>query len=447
MRAALHNLGCKTNSYETESMKEALRSAGFEIVDFSKDSPADVYIINTCSVTNIADRKSRQMIHRAKSFNEDAIIVAAGCFVQANAEKVLENEPVDIVIGSSDKKNLVTSIHELIEMRSTGIIDGKKSFVTDLKRKVEFEELTIADNTSHTRAFIKIQDGCDKYCTFCIIPFLRGHVRSRKLEDIVTEIDNLSQKGIKEFVFTGINMSAYGADINYEHDLADVINSVNELPLVERIRISSLDPDIVTVDFLEKIRNSKKVCPHFHLSLQSGSNPVLKNMKRGYTAEEYFEKCNLLREYYDNPAITTDIIMGFPGETEEMAQETYDYVRKIGFSAVHVFPYSKRDGTVAADMPSQIPSDIKSKRTGKLTDITNKLKEKYNDGCIGKADSILIEEIIEADGLSYYTGYTTRYVKCLIRRDDGINIGDTVKAVVSGRFNKEYMLADVVNDI
>lgn len=445
MRAALHNLGCKTNSYETESMKEALKNAGFEIVDFSKETPADVYIINTCSVTNIADRKSRQMIHRAKSFNEDAIIVAAGCFVQANAEKVLETEPVDIVIGSSDKKNLVSSIYELMEMRNTGIIDSKKSFVTDLKQKVEFEELKISDNTSHTRAFIKIQDGCDKYCTFCIIPFLRGHIRSRKLEDIVNEIDNLSQKGIKEFVFTGINMSAYGADIKYEHDLADVINSVNDLPLVERVRISSLDPDIVTVEFLEKIKNSKKVCAHFHLSLQSGSDSVLDRMKRGYTAEEYSEKCDLLREYYENPAITTDIIMGFPGETEKMAKETYDYVEKIHFAAVHVFPYSKRDGTVAANMPDQIPGNIKSERAGKLIEITNRLKEEYNDNCIGKEDSVLIEETVEIDGVTYFTGYTTRYVKCLIQSDDSINVGDIVNVVIDSRFDKNHMLANIKN--
>ena len=316
MKAALHNLGCKTNSYETEAMEQSLKKAGYEIVGFSDDEKADIYVINTCSVTNVADRKSRQMIHKARSFNPAAVVVAVGCFVQTSAEEDLKKEGIDICLGSNDKSRLIESIEGFLKDRKQRIK------VSDIRKSRDIDILSVSEKPRHTRAFIKIEDGCDQFCSFCIIPYARGRVRSRAPEDIVSEAVWLSRQGVKEIVLTGINMSAYGSDLDPAKDLGDLLLGLQKTDGIERIRVSSLEPRIVNRDFLEKIKSVSKLCPHFHLSLQSGSDSVLSRMNRHYTCGEYLSKCNLLREYYHKPSITTDIITGFPGETDEEFKET-----------------------------------------------------------------------------------------------------------------------------
>ena len=356
MRAALHNLGCKVNSYETEAMQEMLMAAGYEIVDFNEK--ADVYIINTCSVTNMADRKSRQMIHRARKHNPDSIVVAAGCYVQTSSQQVIDDLAVDIVIGNNQKNQLVELIHEFAKKNKK----EKVVSCVDINDGVyEYENLSVKTTGEHTRAFIKVQDGCNQFCSYCIIPFARGRVRSREVEDVVKEITGLARAGYQEVVLTGIHLSSYGLNENYnqvyrnqvvQEQLLALIEAVAEIEGIERIRLGSLEPQVITEEFAKRLANVKKFCPHFHLSLQSGCDETLKRMNRKYTVEEYKKGCEILRKYFSNPAITTDVIVGFPGETEEEFQETRDYLENIHFYEMHIFKYSKRQGTKAATMPN-----------------------------------------------------------------------------------------------
>lgn len=402
-KAALHSLGCKVNSYETEAMQQMLEQAGYEIVPFH--DRADVYIINTCSVTNIADRKSRQMIHKAKKMNPDAIVVAAGCYVQTSTEQAKADAAIDIIIGNNKKQDLLAMLaaYEADHgVEQEGVLDINHT-------KQEYEELTVIHPSEHTRAFLKVQDGCNQFCSYCIIPYARGRVRSRKLEDVAVEARRLAENGFQELVLTGIHLSSYGIDI--EDNLLSLIRDIHEVEGIERIRMGSLEPRIITEEFAKKLSSMRKICPHFHLSLQSGCNATLKRMNRKYTAEEYFEKCELLRKYFKNPALTTDVIVGFPGETEEEFAESKAFVDKVNFYETHIFKYSKREGTVAADMPDQVPDQIKTIRSNELIELGKTKKKQYEDRLIGTTQEVLIEEEIQRDGEILQIGHTKEYVK------------------------------------
>ena len=411
-KVALHNLGCKVNAYETEAMQEMLEHAGYEIVPFQEG--ADIYVINTCTVTNIADRKSRQMLHRARKMNPDAVVVAAGCYVQAQAEKQVIDPCIDIVLGNNKKQDLLTALQAYEEAH------GDLREVIDINHTKEYENLHLTKQGEHTRAYIKVQDGCNQFCSYCIIPYARGRVRSRAKEDVVAEVTDLAKNGYQEVVLTGIHLSSYGIDFENEDNLLSLIRAVHEIPGVRRIRLGSLEPGIITEEFVKELSEMEKVCPHFHLSLQSGSDTVLKRMNRKYTAEEYFHKCELLREYYEHPAITTDIIVGFPGETEEEFSETCAFVKKAALYEIHVFKYSRRDGTVAARMPDQIPERVKSERSRTLMEIAEELKADFIRWYEGKTVEVLFEEPVIIGGKRYYEGFTPEYVKTLYPTEESI---------------------------
>ena len=359
-KVAIHSLGCKVNSYEAESMEIMLRDAGYEIVPFKDDVQADIYIINTCSVTNIADRKSRQMLHRAKKMNPDAVVVAAGCYVQADPEGVERDECVDIILGNNMKISIVEALEEYFADK------GNSTFLVDINDRLqEYEELKINQTGEHTRAYIKIQDGCNQFCSYCIIPYVRGRVRSRKPEDIISEVKTLALTGVKEVVLTGIHISSYGTDLE-NIGLIQLIEMIHGVEGIHRIRLGSLEPRIITDEFAERISKLSKICPHFHLSLQSGCDKTLKAMNRKYDTEEYYEGCERLRKYFDNPAITTDVIVGFPGESEEDFRQTENFLEKVSFYEMHIFKYSRRKGTVADKMTDQISDEVKSQRSVEL---------------------------------------------------------------------------------
>ena len=359
-KVAIHSLGCKVNSYEAESMEIMLRDEGYEIVPFSEDVQADIYIINTCSVTNIADRKSRQMLHKAKKMNPEAVVVAAGCYVQADPDGVKKDECVDIILGNNMKISIVEALNDYF-----GGSD-KTSYLVDINDKYqEYESLKINQTGEHTRAYIKIQDGCNQFCSYCIIPYVRGRVRSRKPEDIVNEVKTLAATGVKEVVLTGIHISSYGTDLE-NISLIELIEAIHEIEGIKRIRLGSLEPRIITEEFAKRIAGLEKICPHFHLSLQSGCDKTLKAMNRKYNTEEYYEGCVKLREVFDNPAITTDVIVGFPGETEEDFLETRKFLEKVHFYEMHIFKYSRRKGTVADKMKEQVADTLKSERSAVL---------------------------------------------------------------------------------
>lgn len=399
-KVALHNLGCKVNAYETEAMQEMLKNHGYEIVPFKEG--ADIYIINTCTVTNMADRKSRQMLHRAKKMNPEAIVVACGCYVQAMKEQV--DESIDIVVGNNRKKDIVEILAEYEEKAG-----NVQTELIDINHTKEYEELSLSQTGEHTRAYIKVQDGCNQFCSYCIIPYARGRVRSRERAHVVDEVKKLAENGYKEVVLTGIHLSSYGIDI--EDNLLSLIRDIHEVEGIERIRMGSLEPRIITEEFAKKLSSMRKICPHFHLSLQSGCNATLKRMNRKYTAEEYFEKCELLRKYFKNPALTTDVIVGFPGETEEEFAESKAFVDKVNFYETHIFKYSKREGTVAADMPDQVPDQIKTIRSNELIELGKTKKKQYEDRLIGTTQEVLIEEEIQRDGEILQIGHTKEYVK------------------------------------
>lgn len=429
-KAALHNLGCKVNAYETEAMQQILEGAGYEIVPFTEY--ADVYVINTCSVTNMADRKSRQMLHRAKKLNPNAIVVGAGCYVQTKEAQALVDEAIDIVIGNNKKHELVQLLEEYEKS------NAKCSSVVDINHeKQEYEEMFLSKTAEHTRAFIKVQDGCNQFCSYCIIPFARGRVRSRALEDVLTEIKRLAENGYKEVVLTGIHLSSYGVD-NDDH-LLHLIECVHEIEGIERIRLGSLEPRIVTEDFAKRLSELPKICPHFHLSLQSGCDTVLKRMNRRYDTAEYEAGCDLLRKYFEHPAITTDVIVGFPGETEEEFAITKEYLEHIHFYEMHIFKYSKREGTKAAVMPEQVPEQIKTKRSGILLESEQKMSKEFRDYYIGKEVTALLEETFTYQGKTYFVGYTKEYVKVAFEAKEDLT-NQFVKGILRDQLTEDVYL-------
>ena len=430
-KAALHNLGCKVNAYETEAMQHLLEEAGYEIVPFTQK--ADVYVINTCSVTNMADRKSRQMLHKAKKNNPDSIVVAAGCYVQTSEKEVLNDLSVDIVIGNDRK-------HDLVRLLEEYSLDSVNDTVDDINDgKHDFEELFIDQTKEHTRAFIKVQDGCNQFCSYCIIPYARGRVRSRRFENVIAEVERLAANGFKEVVLTGIHLSSYGVDFEEATGLLELIQAVNAVKGIERIRLGSLEPKIVTEHFASELSKLDKICPHFHLSLQSGCDETLKRMNRKYTTKEYERGCELLRKYFVHPAITTDVIVGFPGETEEEFEQTKAYLEHIHFYEMHIFKYSKRKGTRAAVMPDQIDEQIKAARSEKLIALGHDMSKEFRKFYIGKNEEVLFEEKAVIGDKEYFVGYTKEYVKVAKETPENLE-NQIVSGRISGMLTDEILL-------
>ena len=430
-KPALHNLGCKVNAYETEAMQHLLEEAGYEIVPFTQK--ADVYVINTCSVTNMADRKSRQMLHKAKKNNPDSIVVAAGCYVQTSEKEVLNDLSVDIVIGNDRK-------HDLVRLLEEYSLDSVNDTVDDINDgKHDFEELFIDQTKEHTRAFIKVQDGCNQFCSYCIIPYARGRVRSRRFENVIAEVERLAANGFKEVVLTGIHLSSYGVDFEEATGLLELIQAVNAVKGIERIRLGSLEPKIVTEHFASELSKLDKICPHFHLSLQSGCDATLKRMNRKYTTKEYERGCELLRKYFVHPAITTDVIVGFPGETEEEFEQTKAYLEHIHFYEMHIFKYSKRKGTLAAVMPDQIDEQVKAARSEKLIALGHDMSKEFRKFYIGKNEEVLFEEKAVIGDKEYFVGYTKEYVKVAKKTDENLE-NQIVSGRISGMLTDEILL-------
>lgn len=427
-KAALHNLGCKVNAYETEAMQQLLEEAGYEIVSFHEK--ADVYVINTCSVTNMADRKSRQMLHRAKKMNPDAAVVAAGCYVQTKEEEAKQDLAIDILIGNNQKNELVHRLDEFFaEREEANAENAQKESDTNHQNKVEavvdinhepqcFEEMSLTKTAEHTRAFVKVQDGCNQFCSYCIIPYARGRVRSRDIESVLKEIKGLAKTGYQEVALAGIHLSSYGVDC--EESLLHLIQEIHKIDGIRRIRLGSLEPQIVTEEFARELSSMEKICPHFHLSLQSGCDATLKRMNRKYTAAQYEEGCRLLRKYFDHPAITTDVIVGFPGETEEEFEETKEFLEKIHFYEMHIFKYSKRQGTRAAVMENQVPEEIKTKRSAELIALSERMSNEFRSYYLGREEEVLFEEPAEINGKTMYVGYTKEYVKVATESDESL---------------------------
>lgn len=402
-KAALHNLGCKVNAYETEAMQELLEQAGYQIVPFEEQ--ADVYIINTCTVTNVADRKSRQMIHRARKRNPGAVIVAAGCYVQTKDTAGLDAD-IDIVIGNNKKKEIARVLEDYFQEKGAG---AKKIERVDIGHTSEYEDLTVSHTAGHTRVFLKVQDGCNQFCSYCIIPYARGRVRSRSREEVVAEVRRLAERGYKEVVLTGIHLSSYGTDIG--DDLLSLILSVHQVEGICRIRLGSLEPGIITEEFARTLSECPKFCPHFHLSLQSGCDATLKRMNRRYDTAQYEEKCQILRKYFQDPALTTDVIVGFPGETEEEFEASRAFVDRINFYETHIFKYSRREGTRAAVMDGQVPDSVKTQRSALLLELGQKKQREYEEKLLGTAREVLMEESVVIGGETWQVGHTKEYVK------------------------------------
>ncbi len=433
-KCALHNLGCKVNSYETQAMQQLMEEAGYEIIPFG-ELPADVFIINTCSVTNIADRKSRQMIHKARALNPEAVIVACGCYVESSGE--MRDGDIDIVIGNNEKSRLI------------GILDSyfagePREETEDISKAEGFDKMNIDKPSEHTRAYVKIQDGCNRFCSYCIIPYVRGRIRSRAKEDILSEVSRLAKSGCLEVVLTGIHLSSYGMDFESDKNvtLIDIIEETDRIEGIERIRLGSLEPLIVTEDFAKRLSKCRKVCPHFHLSLQSGCDRVLARMNRRYTTEEFTAGVETLRKYFDRPAVTTDVIVGFPGETAEEFAETAEYIKKTGFYELHVFKYSRRRGTAADRMDDQVPDAVKSERSEALLAIDRKLSDDYRRDYIGRRVSVLFEEKITFGGSDYIVGFTDTYVRVAVGCDglDAPKPNSIADVRVTGLLGKEMVI-------
>lgn len=430
---AYHNLGCKVNSYEMDAMLQALRQKGYQIVPF--DEKADIYIVNTCTVTNIADRKSRQMLHRAKKTNPEGIVVAVGCYVQSDAQAVETDSAVDLLIGNNRKKDLV----EILESYLDGV---SQEGVIDINHTSEYEEMRLTSTAEHTRAYIKIQDGCNQFCTYCMIPYVRGRVRSRAKQDVLAEVKGLVAAGYKEFVLTGIHISSYGMDFieKQEESLLTLVQSIDAVKGVERIRLGSLEPRIVTETFAKSLAELGHICPHFHLSLQSGCETVLKRMNRHYTPEDYRNGVKLLREAFVHPAITTDVIVGFPGETEEEFETTRQFVETVGFYEMHIFKYSMRKGTKAAVMPGQVAETEKTRRSGVLQSIEQRDSREFRSYYIGRDVEVLFEERKMVAGREYWLGHTGEYVKVATpARGEGLE-NQLVTGKISGFLEDEIII-------
>ena len=420
-KAALHNLGCKVNAYEVEAMQQLLEKAGYEIVPF--EPGADVYLINTCTVTNIADRKSRQMLHKAKKMNPDAIVVATGCYVQTDEGKLDKDEAVDLILGNNQKKQIVEVLEEYERQHK------KQKHVIKINQTKEYEELEISHTAEHVRAYIKVQDGCNQFCTYCIIPYARGRVRSRKISQVIEEVQALAARGYKEVVLTGIHLSSYGLDFPEEEreTLLSLIQAVHEVQGIQRIRLGSLEPRIITEEFARTISALPKMCPHFHLSLQSGCDATLERLNRRYTSTEYAEKCTLLRKYFDNPALTTDVIVGFPMETEEEFRMSRDFVDSIHFYETHIFKYSRRHGTKAAAMDGQLTESQKAIRSDGMLALNEKHSREYEESMLGRELEILLEEEIEMNGEQWYLGHSKEYIKAVLKKQPQYGINDIVR--------------------
>ena len=447
LKISFLTLGCKVNLYETEKMKKMFENAGHAIVPF--DEEADVYIINTCTVTNIADRKSRKMLHRARRLNPRAIVVAAGCYADSAKGRGEEDESIDLFILNKDKKKVVEIVCEEFERRNCVINDK------DIISGVDGGESTAGQE--RTRAFIKIQDGCNQYCTYCIIPYVRGRLKSRSIEEILPEIEALAGDGHKEIVITGIHVSSYGVDDKDAggfiklggRPLVMLLERINQVEGIERIRLSSLEPRIISEDFVKSLSNITKLCPHFHLSLQSGCDTVLKRMNRHYSVEEYLDKLQILRKYFVNPAVTTDIIVGFPGETQEEFNETCEFVLRAGFSKIHVFKYSRRKGTIADGMDNQIEESVKSERSDKLIKIQKELEKKYKKAALKGIEEVLIEEVTMIEEKKYFIGYNERYIRiavCAEGFSETQKICNMIASVhVTGNLTDEIVLGEFVH--
>lgn len=447
---ALHNLGCKVNSYEMDVMQQILQEKGYHIVPF--DQMADIYIVNTCTVTNIADRKSRQMLHRAKQLNPEAIVVAAGCYVQTGQETIEKDDCVDLAVGNNRKGDIAEILEEYLAgreeagqqeagreevRRGQAFVPQDKTLhgttILDINHTEEYEEMTLKQTAEHTRAYIKIQDGCNQFCSYCAIPYARGRVRSRNPEDVLNEIRGLVAAGYKEVVLTGIHISSYGIDFegkkaySGESGLISLIEKIHDVEGLERIRLGSLEPRIVTEEAARRLGGLPKLCPHFHLSLQSGSDTVLKRMNRHYTTGEYYNGVEYLRRYFPRPAITTDIIVGFPGETEEEFRETEAFLERVHFYEMHIFKYSRREGTAAASMPAQVPEQIKTRRSNVLLALAKRQSAEFRRHYIGSGAEVLLEEEKEIDGTSYLIGHTRDYVKAAVAKTPELHVNDTVR--------------------
>lgn len=455
---ALHNLGCKVNGYEMDVMQQMLQEKGYKIVPF--DEPADIYIVNTCTVTNIADRKSRQMLHRAKKMNPAAVVVAVGCYVQTDEEGVRQDPAIDLAIGNNRKKDLIDILENYLRQSdftgmkeesqentqsrqdTCGNLQKKQWDIIDINHTDEYEEMVLKRTAEHTRAYIKIQDGCNQFCSYCIIPYARGRVRSRKEEDILQEVIGIVQAGYQEIVLTGIHISSYGLDRNGS-ELLQLLQRLHEIKGLKRIRLGSLEPRIVTEEFAKQISAMPKICPHFHLSLQSGCDSVLKRMNRRYDSREYFQTTELLRTYYDHPAITTDVIVGFPQETEEEFQATREFVQKVNFYEMHVFKYSKRQGTRAASMEGQITEAEKGRRSAILIEAGKQMSHDYRANYIGQEVEVLFEDSHEIAGRTYWVGHTPQYVKVAKAADGNDNMKNRIiSGSIEGFLDDEILYMD-----
>lgn len=460
---ALHNLGCKVNSYEIEVMQQKLQERGYKIVPF--DSKADIYIINTCTVTNIADRKSRQMLHRAKHLNPEGVVVAVGCYVQTDEKQVEKDPCIDLAVGNNRKRDIVEILEAFLEKREADRNMTYGCEIIHINHTREYEEMKLTQTGEHTRAYIKIQDGCNQFCSYCIIPFARGRVRSRKTEDVLEEIRGLAERGYKEVVITGIHLSSYGMDFIGENDgdylsgnrdlrqtafdrayLLSLIEKTAEVEGIERIRLGSLEPRIITEAFASRLAAVKKVCPHFHLSLQSGCDETLKRMNRHYTAGEYYERVQILRRFFENPAITTDVIVGFPQETEEEFEITKAFLEKVCFFEMHIFKYSRRKGTVADRLPGQLTDAVKTRRSAQLLALEAEHSRQYRESYIGKEEEILVEEKKQIDGRYYWIGHTKTYVKGAVPAADGAQNMENrfVRGYISGLLTDEIVMLNEI---
>lgn len=438
---AFHNLGCKVNAYETEIMMQNVQDADYEIVQFSQFS--DIYVINTCTVTNIADRKSRQMLHKVRKLNPDAVVVAVGCYVQTGKDALLKDPLVDICIGNNHKGELVKILDDFFvnQRKKTAIID-------DLGIPSDYEKMTLDTITDRVRTFVKIQDGCNQFCTYCAIPLARGRVRSRDKEEIVTEIKTLVEKGCKEIVLTGIHVGSYGIDMdengNQSGDyggyskLIDLVEEISGIEGLGRIRLSSVEPRIITDENAKRLAALPNLCPHFHLSLQSGCDATLKRMNRHYSTDDYYESVLALRKYFDDPAITTDVIAGFPGETDEEFDTTVAFVKKVAFSDMHIFKFSPRKNTKAAVMDGQLSEDIKNKRSDVLLDLALEGAGRYMKSHIGRTEEVLLEEEKTILGKKYMIGHTPDYIPVAVP-SEGQTPGDIVNVMLSGMLTDEIM--------
>lgn len=433
---ALHNLGCKVNAYEMDFMQQMLQEKGYKIVPF--DELADIYIVNTCTVTNIADRKSRQMIHRARKRNPRAVVVAVGCYVQTGKDTIEKDGAVDLAIGNNRKKDLVGILEDYLARREN--VGHTVCDVVDVSGPCEYEEMKLRKTAEHTRAYIKIQDGCNQFCSYCIIPYARGRVRSRREEDILKEVEGIAEEGYQEIVLTGIHISSYGTDRG-SCELLSLLSRLHEIEGIRRIRLGSLEPRVVTREFAETISQMPRICPHFHLSLQSGSDTVLRRMNRRYDCAEYFQAVEYLRQYYKDPAITTDVIVGFPGETQEEFGETEAFLRRVNFFEMHIFKYSRRQGTRAAAMEGQLTEAEKARRSAILMEAERQMSHAYRAGFVGREVEVLLEEKQVKDGQLYWVGHTMQYVRAARPVQDGEELHNTiVRGIVSGFLEEDLML-------